>query len=285
MRRVASLLLGLALIFLVVTVACAEESAGTAADQALWDGPSDWEYHADGLDIQIKRFSENDITYYVADIRCGEAGRLTSGVYRSDVGDGRIYGKTSVMAEATGAVLAINGDYYRAHKSGIVIRKGKKLRASYTSMHTLALYPDGRFEVCHALRSAATNEKLEEWLAAGVTDSWCFGPILVEDGQAASFDGFHMLSVSESQREPRTAIAQFDDPLHYLVIVVDGRKKGWSIGMTLPELQRLFLSYGVKTAFNLDGGGSTTLYFDGEVINVPSSKGEERVISDILLFK
>ena len=51
----------------------------------------------------------------------------------------------------------------------------------------------------------------------------------------------------------------------------------------MPQLQQLFLDEGAQFAFNLDGGGSTTLYFLGEVINMPSS-GKQRSVSDVIMF-
>ena len=72
-------------------------------------------------------------------------------------------------------------------------------------------------------------------------------------------------------REPRTAIGQLG-PLHYLILVVDGRQDA-SQGMLFSELQDTFVSYGVISAYNLDGGGSSTLYYNGEVINSPCVEG------------
>ena len=93
---------------------------------------------------------------------------------------------------------------------------------------------------------------------------------------------FNVISTNNSRREPRTAIGQIDT-LHYIVIVADGRQDGYSIGMTLPELQSLFVQYGAQTAMNLDGGGSTELWFKGQIINRPSG-GRERDMSDIIFF-
>lgn len=64
---------------------------------------------------------------------------------------------------------------------------------------------------------------------------------------------------------------------------MDGRSEGYSEGCDLPTLQQLFLDHGAQIAFNLDGGGSTTLWFNGKVINHPAS-GEERKVSDIVMF-
>ena len=68
-----------------------------------------------------------------------------------------------------------------------------------------------------------------------------------------------------------------------LVIVADGRQPGYSDGMTLPELQNLMVQYGAQTALNLDGGGSTELWFSGQILNSPCG-GHERRLSDIICF-
>ena len=93
---------------------------------------------------------------------------------------------------------------------------------------------------------------------------------------------FDVISTNPNRREPRTAIGQIG-PLHYVVVVADGRQDGYSAGMTLPELQALFLELGAHTAMNLDGGGSAEMWFQGEVISQPSG-GRERGVSDILFF-
>jgi exopolysaccharide biosynthesis protein len=64
--------------------------------------------------------------------------------------------------------------------------------------------------------------------------------------------------------------------------VVDGRDYGYSVGVTLSEFARIFKDLGCTTAYNLDGGGSSTLCFMGELVNNPLGEGKERGISDIL---
>ncbi len=91
-----------------------------------------------------------------------------------------------------------------------------------------------------------------------------------------------MISTKPGRLEPRTAIGQVG-PLHYLLVVVDGRQDGYSAGMTLPELQQLFIRYGAQTAMNLDGGGSAEMWFQGEILNKPAG-GKERSVSDIICF-
>lgn len=138
-----------------------------------------------------------------------------------------------------------------------------------------------------SLRIDRKNEKPKQ-LGADLTDSgtWQtfeFGPALIENGQKLSFSrAFDLISTKSSRRESRTAIGQIDT-LHYAVVVADGRQDGYSIGMTLPELQDVFLSLDAKTAINLDGGGSTEMWFNGQIINQPSG-GTERKITDIICF-
>jgi exopolysaccharide biosynthesis protein len=63
---------------------------------------------------------------------------------------------------------------------------------------------------------------------------------------------------------------------------VDGRRPGWSAGMTLTEAARLMRSLGARDAVNLDGGGSTTMSVLGEVVSRPSDRSGERPVSDAL---
>jgi exopolysaccharide biosynthesis protein len=69
----------------------------------------------------------------------------------------------------------------------------------------------------------------------------------------------------------------------FLMITVDGRQPGVSVGMSLYELADYLLSIGAVDAMNLDGGGSTTMFLDGRVVNTPSDKEGERKVSDAIL--
>jgi len=80
---------------------------------------------------------------------------------------------------------------------------------------------------------------------------------------------------------PRTAAAVLDDG-GILLITVDGRSEE-SAGISLPDLAAMLLEFGAVQAINLDGGGSTTMYVDGRVVNKPSDKEGERRVSDALL--
>jgi len=112
-----------------------------------------------------------------------------------------------------------------------------------------------------------------------------FGPALVEDGEiVAGIDDVevdtNVGNHSIQGEQPRTAIGVVDEN-HLLLVVVDGRQEGYSRGATTTELAEILQDLGATTAYNIDGGGSSTLWFDGEVVNSPS-QGRERGTSDVL---
>ena len=92
--------------------------------------------------------------------------------------------------------------------------------------------------------------------------------------QAPSFFGTFVAG-----RQPRTLAGVRPDGT-LLLVTVDGRRPGWSAGMTLPEAARLMRSLGASDALNLDGGGSTTMTVRGQVVNRPSDRGGERPVGD-----
>ena len=98
------------------------------------------------------------------------------------------------------------------------------------------------------------------------------------------------MSVSQNQEvgkakssNPRTAIGMVEEN-HYVFVVSDGRTSQ-SQGLSLYKLAEFMESLGVQTAYNLDGGGSSTLWFNGQVVNNPTTNGrqiQERSVSDIV---
>jgi hypothetical protein len=108
-------------------------------------------------------------------------------------------------------------------------------------------------------------------------------PLLIKDGlveikweQEKSSKSF------VETKHPRTAVAKLKDG-KFLMLTVDGRQPEHSIGMNLKELAELLLDLGATDAMNLDGGGSTTMFLDGKVMNKPSDKEGERSVSDAIL--
>lgn len=243
----------------------------------------DWSYTSDTKSIQIQKVtqgsSEDKITYYVADVVLKDSSSLKSAFAKNQFGN-NIIENTSQIASENNAIFAINGDYYGFRNDGIVIRNGEIFRDS-SARTGLAFFADGTMKAYDETATTAA-----EILAQGVTQTLSFGPVLVENSTAISdFDNttvdtnFGNRSIQKSN--PRTGVGIIS-PNHYVFVVVDGRSTGYSKGMTLTEFAQVFEDLGCSDAYNLDGGGSSTMYFKGRVVNSPLGKGNERGVSDIL---
>lgn len=255
----------------------------TAADDEAGAAElTDTGYTRGGTSITITTVTtgsgDDTLTYYVADVVLDDATTLRSAFAHNQFGE-NVTEKTSEIAADHDAVLAINGDYYGFRDTGIVIRNGVVYRDEPARIG-IAFYLDGTAEIYDETTTSA-----EELLADGVWNTLSFGPALVEDGAVVA--GIDQVEIdtnfgnhSIQGEQPRTAVGVIDAN-HLVFVVVDGREEGYSRGATLPELAQIALDLGATTAYNLDGGGSSTLYFNGEVVNQPSNRGE-RATSDIL---
>ena len=136
---------------------------------------------------------------------------------------------------------------------------------------TCVLYKDGRV-VTEEYKTFRTSRAMRN----GAWQGWQFGPTLVRDGQPAK-------DVKKQGRNPRCMIGYYE-PGHYCLVVIDGRQKGYSVGMNFDEMTDLAMSLGLKEAYNLDGGGSAVMTFQGKIINSPSGDGEARKLSDMIVI-
>ncbi|MGE9349820.1 phosphodiester glycosidase family protein [Isoptericola variabilis] len=264
----------------------AAQSSVTSNDDAADDG-NDGTVTADGytsddttisLDTVTQGSGDDTVTSYVAHVALDDATQLRSAFAQDKFGT-NITERTSDIAADHDAILAVNGDYYGFRDTGIVIRNGVVYRDE-GAREGLAFYTDSRVEVYDETATTA-----DELVADGVWNTLSFGPAVVTDGQVV--DGIEDVEVdtnvgnhSIQGEQPRTAIG-VDADGDLIIVVVDGRDTGYSRGVTMTELAQLMIDQGAVTAYNLDGGGSSTLYFDGEVVNRPSNGGE-RGTSDIL---
>ena len=243
--------------------------------------PGELTYETDKLSVSIEQKKKDGITYFVCDVKITDVSQLRTAFAGDDFRSG-IYEAVSDIAGRYSPVIAINADFCRYHRDGVIIRNGEVLRRQNIKKHHLLIVDeDGNLsaQTDRSGKQGLVANKLEQ---ANTWQTFEFGPVLVENGEAAELPKSFYINCNDGYYEPRTAIGQVG-PLHYVLIVVDGRRDGYSTGCSMPKLQELFLEEGVQFAFNLDGGGSTTLYFLGEVINMPSG-GKERSVSDVLMF-
>lgn len=233
-------------------------------------------YSDPNISITITAHRENNTTIYVADVYVSSSAYLKTAFAKQSYGK-NITEKTSEIAQASGAILAVNGDYYGAQTKGYVLRNGILYRESAGgNQEDLVIGADGSFEIITEGTVSAA-----QLLEQGAAQVLSFGPALLVNSELSVTERDEVDRAKTSN--PRTAIGIVDD-LHYMFVVSDGRTEE-SQGLTLLQLAVFMQGQGVKTAYNLDGGGSSTMYFNGAVVNHPTSSGnsiKERSVSDIV---
>lgn len=264
----------------ISTVSNTSSTSNTeVASQAVQNAQVTATSYSDGnISVKLTEKTVNDTQIYVADVTLSSADYLKTALAQNSYGT-NVTSKTSVTAAENNAILAVNGDYYGANSLGYVIRNGVVYRDSVredASNGDLAIYKDGSFKIIYENQISA-----DQLVQDGVVNLLAFGPSLVENGEISV--GINTEVGQAMASNPRTAIGIIDEN-HYIIVVSDGRTSE-SKGLSLYQMAKVMKSYGVKTAYNLDGGGSSTLYFNGQVINKPTTGGSkisERAVSDIV---
>ncbi len=214
---------------------------------------------------------ENLVTYYVADVYLRSIDCFQT-AFAKDTFGSNIKENMLDIANRHQAVLAISGDYYGMHANKSVIRNGKLYREKNSDEDVCVLYRDGSMRMFTNGTFDASNEiENDAWQA------FSFGPSLLNDDGTpkTKFSGYL------AQTHPRCAIGYYE-PGHYAFVLVDGRQENYSAGLNLKELALLFQSLGCSAAYNLDGGQTAMMAFNGTLVNRPYKNG--RKVSDIIFI-
>lgn len=254
------------------------EQVTTALTEATEYGFSGDSYTDENISISINYERVNDTQVYVADIKLKYVSYLKT-AFAKDTFGRNVKEKTSETAENHGAVFAVNGDYCGFRDYGYVERNGILYRDTKREAYdddALVVYSDGRFEIVDE-----NSVDAQTLVDNGAVQIFSFGPSLINNGEITV--GEYQEVGNAMSSNPRTAIGMVS-PLHYIVVVSDGRTEE-SKGLSLYQLAGVMEDYGCTVAYNLDGGGSSTMWFNGRVINAPTTNGSEiseRKVSDIV---
>jgi exopolysaccharide biosynthesis protein len=234
-------------------------------------------YKDANIQITIDTVRKYDTDIYIADIQVSSIDYLKT-AFAKDTYGRNIKETTSGIATDHNAIFAVNGDYYGFRDNGFVIRNGVLYRGTARqsgSDAALAIDSMGDFSIIN--ESGTDAQKLVD---NKVWQVLSFGPALVSNGEIDVTSNSEVGKAMSSN--PRTAIGQVS-PLHYIVIVSDGRTNK-SAGLSLLQLAQEFKDRGCTVAYNLDGGGSSTMWFNGKVVNNPTDgrSYSERSVSDIV---
>jgi len=243
-------------------------------DEVTYEDPS--------IKVSIETYPWEKTVCYVARVRVADPSQLRSasayGFTRKQIAS------VKDMARRMNAVIAINGDYSYYQLSTVgsyLVRQGRVYAERMAEGRDMLLIDDkGDFTVvkaCDHEKLAAASEGLT------LINTFSFGPGLIVDGQPlpsnyrASFNG-------SQQRHQRAAIAQVKrGSLEYVLAVSEGDMESKDGGLTLHEWSAFLMTLGVETAYNLDGGNSTAIIFNGRKINAIYNKNH-RKLSDIVYF-
>ena len=234
--------------------------------EPYWDGNT---YTGRNLSVTLITGQKNTSVYYVQDIYLRDINCLQTAFGLDTYGKGYTE-DAAYLSRRKNAVGAINGDFYYMGSLNVIVRNGQMYRDTIDPMESLlALFDDGTMQVYEN-----GSFTVSELISKGVVQTWSFGPSLLDlNGKAVT-----EYSRKNPEANPRTVIGMVE-PGHYMFIVVDGRQDGYSEGMTYLELAELCEELGLKIAYNLDGGGTSRMVMNGELISSPS---ERRDVSDII---
>ena len=255
---------------------------GGRHDGFSYDGEilTEEEYRSENIHIKVYHTFDRDsykeyIDYHVADIYIQDITLLRAGCAGDDFRS-NLTAKVSVMAEKYGALLAVSGDYC-SKNNGIVVRNGIVYHAEKPSRDICVVYRDG------SVKTLSKNEyEVDELLASDPWHVFNFGPGLLDENGKARKSLY--LGMNANKNNPRCVFGYYE-PGHYALCLIDGRqlskKRDNSRGLDISDLAKFAENMGFQAAFNLDGGNSAVMWWQGEIYNVPSSEGG-RSISDIL---
>lgn len=216
-----------------------------------------------------KTVNGKQISYFVADIYVSSVEYFRTGFAKDTYGRG--YSQDiEDFSQQKNAILAVNGDYYGARAVGVVVRNGVYYRGDLYE-DVLVLWNDGVMETFEALEFDFDTVQAQH---GGIWQAWSFGPELLDSG--VSKTSFNSKVIPSN---PRSAVGYYE-PGHYCIVVVDGRQSGYSEGLRMEEISELFAELGCKVAYNLDGGQSSVLTWDGKLANSPYKGG--RTVSDFI---
>lgn len=186
--------------------------------------------------------------------------------------------KTSAAAKRIGGILAVNAGGFWANEYGQIAPVGitvvDGIVKQFSTQGELTFVG---FDYFGKLIGADYQTEAEIY-ADNILQGASFKPTLLENGEKVDIP-----STWAKAKHPRTIIGSFSND-DILIIVIDGRNYKWSKGVTLEEVQDKLLSFKIKNAYNLDGGGSSTIYYDGEILNKPSDGNERSVTTNLVIM-
>ncbi|GAW94335.1 phosphodiester glycosidase family protein [Calderihabitans maritimus] len=237
-------------------------------------------FRSNRVEIKLFDLKEKDYKGYIAKVKVFDPEAVQVVLAQDQLGKSET---TSEAVQRKGAVLGINGGgFYKTYNEGQLqywpigtTMIDSEMITGFSPTHDDLFFTG--FDKKGRLIGGLFEEE-RELLALNPRDGVSFVPVLLKNREAKEIP-----EKWRNEKHPRTVLGQYANG-DLIFLVIDGRQPGWSAGATLEEVQIKLLELGVVDAYNLDGGGSTTMVYKGKVLNRPSDGKERRVATNIVVL-
>ena len=241
-------------------------------------------YEDESIQVSVETLEEDGVIWHIGRIRIASPTQLRTGIAGEKLTSKKTK-KVSTMAEMYNAVIALSGDDYQNDpaKTSYEFRMGELIRNKSNKLKDILIIDEkGDFHLLIKSEGMNTDKNRKvtdiDGFNGTVINAFTFGPALVRDGELLTVDTGY--GYNPNGKEPRAAIGQTGE-LSYLFLIAEGR--GDSAGVTQQQLADKMFALGCVQAYNLDGGNSAEMVFNGNVYKgMPG--GAERPLNDIIYF-
>ncbi|MDD3335749.1 MAG: phosphodiester glycosidase family protein [Eubacteriales bacterium] len=235
-------------------------------------------YRDDSIIVEMEQRRIDDSDVFIAFVKIANPTQLRTAIAGKKLSSDNTNQTTRILSNYNG-IVGMNGDYFSKTKAGYIVRMGESYREQTSKNMDLLLIDElGDF---HILTRGHDEQKrgLEAFTSQHqIINGFFFGPALVIDGAVQEIPSEYQFD--PGQPNPRAGIGQIG-PLTYAMVVVNGRTDE-SVGVTMAQFAQIMADIGCQQAYNLDGGNSATLAFNGSVYNTKPQA--ERGVQDIIYF-
>ncbi|MEQ1643137.1 MAG: phosphodiester glycosidase family protein [Pyrinomonadaceae bacterium] len=265
------------------------ESVSTRAALRIWNKPTETKVSVERIDLWVDLYVGNKLFSHVGINRERKSDEIV--LFTSEFGRSTLTSLEGIeiLADAnwrirpskqTGSSLIPSGGFVISASGN----KAKELSSAFKSANQISVFvstyqPNSEPELTITRRFGRKYRLLDEFLLEQIVGGV---PQLIKNSKIdITWEQEKSSKAFVETRHPRTAVAKLKDG-KFLMLTADGRTEQ-SAGLDLYDLAAYFLELGATDAMNLDGGGSTTMFLEGKVVNKPSDKEGERKVGDALL--
>ena len=263
-----------------------EEAADLIGDQEMLFGPDRqiWDeepiryYYDETILVLTWKEWVGKAMYTISEVKVAHPSQFRRFLANGEFGSDKQY-ITTDMAKSVNSVVASSGDFYKHRYFGIVVHEGQIKRAEMDKIDTCFIDENGNL-IFSPRKQFTSQDQAQQFVDENnIRFSLAFGPILIQDGEYCAPGNYPLGEIDGNYS--RMALCQKDD-LHYLLVNATAEKKV-QVRPNIWDFTRVLVSYGVDKAYALDGGQTTVIAMDGDLVTSVDF-GYQRQISDIIYF-